>query len=135
MEQPVEQPRREKPFQPFKGIEEQDFSPVGATGPGPSRYTGTPGGIRLCTPTHGPGACLEELQLKEMLCDPARYPEDVPKVYEKLNIYCKLRQTRRGMTKADDKEINFRKEVTLMVSKVNMARTIRRTRQHKRDGK
>ena len=30
------------------------------------------------------------------------------------------------MTKADDKEINFRKEVTLMVSKVNMARTIRR---------
>ena len=39
------------------------------------------------------------------------------------------------MTEADDKEIDFRKEVTLMVSKVNTARTIRRTRQCRKEGK
>ena len=111
----------EEPFQPFKGIEEQDLSPGGAAGPGPSRYTGTPSGIQLCTPTPGPGVSLEELQLK-MLCDPANYPKDLPIVYEKLNTYCKLRQERR-ITKADNKEITFRKEVTLMVSRVNTART------------
>ena len=89
----------------------------------------------MLTPTLGPGASLEELQLKAMLCDPLNYPTDLPIVYEKLNMYCKLRQERRRMTKADDKEITFRKEVTLMVSRVNTARTIRRTRQSKRDGK
>ena len=95
VEQPVEQPLEhlegEEPFQPFKGIEEQDFSPGRAAGPGPSRYTGTPSGIQLCTPTHGLGVSLEELQLKEMLCDPANYLKDLPIVYEKLNVYCKLR--------------------------------------------
>ena len=55
---PSSTPRREETFQPFKGIEKQDLSPVEATGPGPSRYTGTPSGIWLCTPTHGPGASL-----------------------------------------------------------------------------
>ena len=91
VKQPVGRPRREEPFQPFKGIEEQDLNPGGATGPGPSRDTGTPRGIWLCTPTHGPGASLEELQLKEMLCDLTRYQEDLPKVYEKVDVYCKLR--------------------------------------------
>ena len=89
-EQPVKELEGEEPFQPFKGIEEQDLSPVGAAGPGPSRYT-TPSGIWLLAPTLGPGASLEELQLKEMLCDPANYPKDLPIVYEKLNTYCKLR--------------------------------------------
>ena len=112
VEQPVEELEGEEPFQPFKGIEEQELSPVGAAGPGPSRYTGTPSGIQLRTPTLGSGASLEELQLKEMLCDPVNYPKDLPIVYEKLNTYCKLRQERRRITKADDKEITFRKEVT-----------------------
>ena len=40
-----------------------------------------PSGIQLRTPTHGSGASLEELQLKEMLCDPANYPKDLPIVY------------------------------------------------------
>ena len=52
-----------EPFQPSKGVEELDLSPVEATGPGPSRYTGTLNGIQLCTPTQGPGMSLEELQL------------------------------------------------------------------------
>ena len=128
MKQPVEQPAEElegeEPFQPFKGIEEQDLSPVRTARPGPNRYTGTPSGIWLCTPTLGPGGSLEELQLKEMLCDPANYTKDLPIVYEKLNMYCKLKQERRRMTKAKDKEITFRKEVTLMVPRVNTARTI-----------
>ena len=38
------------------------------------------------------------------------------------------------MTKADNKEITFRKEVTLMVSRVNTARTIQMTKQCKGDG-
>ena len=59
VEQPVEQLEGEEPFQPFKGIEEQDLSPVGAAVPGPSRYTGTPSGIQLGTLTHGPGASLK----------------------------------------------------------------------------
>ena len=113
VEQPVEVLERDEPF---KGIEEQDLSPVRAAGPGPSRYTGTPSGIQSCTPTLVLGASLEELQLKEMLCDPANYPKDLPIVYEKLNTYCKLRWERRRITKADDKKITFRKEVTLMVS-------------------
>ena len=48
VEQPAEQLEGEKPFQPFqpfKGIEEQDLSPVRAAGPRPSTYTGTPSGI------------------------------------------------------------------------------------------
>ena len=88
---PPSTPRREEPFQAFKGIEELDPSPVEATGLGPSRYTGTPSGILLHTPMHGPGASLEELQLKEILCDPANYQEDLPRVYKKLNVYCNLR--------------------------------------------
>ena len=125
----------EEPIQPFKGIEEQDLSPVRAAGPGPNRNSGTPSGIQLHTPTLGLGASLEELQLNEMLCDPMNYPKDLPIVYEKLNMYCKLRQERRRITKADDKEITFRKELTLMVPRVNTARTIQRIRQHQRDGK
>ena len=118
VEQLAEELEGEEPFQPFKGIEEQDLSPVGAAGPRLSRYTGTPSAIWLHTPTPGPGGSLEELQLKEMLCDQANYPKDLPIVYEKLNRYCKLRQERRKITKADD-----------------TARTIQRTRQHKRDVK
>ena len=90
VEQPAEELEGEELFQPFKGIEE-DLSPVGAAGPGPSRYTGIPSGIQLCTPTLGPETSLEELQLKEMLYDPANGPKDLPIVYEKLNTYCKLR--------------------------------------------
>ena len=40
VEQPAEELEEEEPFQPFKGIEEQDPSPAIAAGPGPSRYTG-----------------------------------------------------------------------------------------------
>ena len=87
----MEELEGEEPFQSFKGIEEQDLSPVRAAQPGPSRYTGTPSGIQLHTQTPDPGASLEELQLKEMLCDPVNYPKDLPIVYEKLNTYCKLR--------------------------------------------
>ena len=89
VEQPAEELEGEEPFQPFKGIE--DLSLVGAAGPGPSWYTGTPSEIQLCTPTPGQGMSLEELQLKEMLGDPLDYPKDLPIVYEKLNMYCKLR--------------------------------------------
>ena len=65
LEQPVEELEADEPFQPLKGIEEQDLSAVGAAGPGTSRYIGTPSGIQLCTPTLGAEASLEELQLYE----------------------------------------------------------------------
>ena len=61
VEQPAEELEGEELFQPFKGIEE-NLSQVRTVGPGPSRYTGTPSGIQLHTPTLGPGASLEELQ-------------------------------------------------------------------------
>ena len=55
---PVKLPRRDEPLELLKGTEEPDRSLVEATGRGSSRYIGTPGGIWLHTPTHGPGASL-----------------------------------------------------------------------------
>ena len=44
--------------------------------------------------------------------------------------YCILRQKRRGLTKADDKEVEFRKQVVLMVTRVNTARTLKGKKWH-----
>ena len=68
----------------------------------------------------------EEIKAKGLLCDPSSYPKELERVYDKLNDYCKLRRERKGLTKADDWEINFRKEVTWSVTQVNMATVMKK---------
>ena len=58
------------------------------------------------------GMNLREIRAKALLCDPSSYPKELERVYDKLNDYCKLRNEKKGRTKADDWEINFRKEET-----------------------
>ena len=52
----VKSSRRDEPLEPLKYIEEPYCSLVEATGSGLSGYIRMPGGIGLCTPTHGPRA-------------------------------------------------------------------------------
>ena len=67
---------------------------------------------------------LKEIKAKELLCNPSSYTKDLERVYYKLNDYCKLRWERKGLTEADDWEIDFKKEVTWSVTQVNMARVL-----------
>ena len=71
---------------------------------------------------------LKEMKAKELLCDPSSYPKELERVYDKLNNNCKLRCERKGLTKADNLEINFRKEVTWSVTQVNMARVMKNSK-------
>ena len=71
---------------------------------------------------------LKEIKVKELLCDPSSYPIELERVYDKLNDNCKLRHEKKDLTKADDWEINFRKEVTWSVTKVNMARVMKKSK-------
>ena len=57
----------------------------------PGRYPGSLGGFHLNLTPKGPCMTLEEIKAKELLCDPSSYPEELEKVYDKLNDYCKLR--------------------------------------------
>ena len=93
-----------------------------------SRYPGNLGGICLNLTPKGPGMSLKEIRAKALLCDPSSYPKELERVYDKLNDYCKLRHKRKGLTKADDWEINFRKEVTRRVTKVNTARATKKSK-------
>ena len=92
----------------------------------PSRYPGSLGGFCLNLTPKGPCMTLKEVKAKELLCDPSSYPKELERVYDKLNDYCKLRHKRKGLTKADDWEINFRKEVTWSVTQVNMERVMKK---------
>ena len=88
----------------------------------PGRYPGSLGGFYLNLTPKGLGMTLEEIKAKELLCDPSSYLKELERVYDKLNDCCKLRHERKGLTKADDWEINFRKEVIWSVTQVNKAR-------------
>ena len=90
----------------------------------PGRYPGNLGGFCLNLTPKGPGMSLEEIRAKALQCDPSSYPKELERVYDKLNDYCKLRCER----KADDWEINFRKEVTWSVTLVNMARVTKKSK-------
>ena len=92
----------------------------------PSRYPESLGGFCLNLTPKGPCMTLKEVKAKELLCDPSSYPKELERVYDKLNDYCKLRHKRKGLTKADDWEINFRKEVTWSVTQVNMERVMKK---------
>ena len=101
----------------------------------PGVHAGSLGGIHLSTPQHllqGPGISLEEMRSKELLSYPSSYPKEFNRVYQKLNKFCNLRRKRRGLTEPDDWELEFRKEVTRKVTKVNTARAKRKL---KLDGK
>ena len=88
----------------------------------PGRYPASLGGFHLNLTPKGLGMTLKEIKAKELLCDPNSYPKELERVYDKLNDYCKLRCERKGLTKADDWEINFRKEVTWSVTQVKTVR-------------
>ena len=92
----------------------------------PGRYPGNLGGFHLNLTPKGLGMSLEEIRAKALLCDQSGYPKELQRVYDKLNDYCKLRHKRNGLTKADDLEINFRKEVTWSVTQGNMARATKK---------
>ena len=101
----------------------------------PGAHAGSLGGICLSTPQHLPqglGISIEELRVKELLSDPSNYPKELDRIYQKLNEFCNLRRKRRGLTKPDDWELEFRKEVTRKVTQVNTARAKRKL---KEDGK
>ena len=102
--------------------------PAAATTVVPCRYPGNLGGFHLNLTPKGPGMSLEEIRAKALLCDPSSYPKELERVYDKLNDYCKLRHERKGLTKADDWEINFRKEVTHSVTQVNMVRVMKKSK-------
>ena len=92
----------------------------------PGRYQGNLGGFHLNLTPKGPGMSLKEIRAKALLRDPSNYPKELERVYDKLNDYCKLRCERKGLTKADNWEINFRKEVIQSVIQVNMARVMKK---------
>ena len=91
----------------------------------PGRYPGNLEGLHLNLTPKGLGMSLEEIRAKALLCDATSYPKELERVYDKLNDYCKLRCKRKGLTKADNWEMNFRKEVTQNVMPVNMARVMK----------
>ena len=71
---------------------------------------------------------LKEKRAKALLCDPSSYPKELERDFDKLNDYCKLRHERKGLTKADDWEINFRKEIIRSVTQVNISRVMKKSK-------
>ena len=100
----------------------------------PGRYPGSLGGFCLNLTPKGLAMTLEEIKAKELLCDPSSYPKELESVNDKLNDYCKLRHERKGLTKTNNWEINFRKEVTQSVTQVNTARVTKKFKS-KRNGR
>ena len=98
----------------------------------PGRYPGSLRGFCSNLTPKGPGMTCEEIKAKELLCDPSSCSEELERVYDKLIDYCKLRCKRKGLTKADNWEINFRKEVTQSVTQV--ARVMKKL-EKKRNGR
>ena len=102
--------------------------PAAATMVVPGRYSGNLGGFHLNLAPKGLGMSLEKIRAKALLCDPSSYPKELERAYDKLNDYCNLRCKRKDLTKANNQEINFRKEVTWSLTQVNMARVMKKSK-------
>ena len=136
LQSPVEsgftiQLRRESSVTPPEAID-YPAAVAAATTVVPGRYPGNLGGFHLNLTPKGLDMSLKETRTKALPCDQSSYPKELERVYDKLNDYCKLRHERKGLTKADNWEINFRKEVTRSMTQVNMARVKNKSKKSKK---